>query len=229
MKRLVALIVGIVTICTSCLAFADNLDLSVLKNNNLIDVDISNEGNAFVESIIGHTPFTHEGNLEDYPSGVYSDIIIGDYYSSSPVAFWRFWVSYSATKYLGITSFTIIMDGNEYTFKNVGNKDHMTDYGTNVRENPHITFGKNNMTFWLALLLKWEGLEDKTEMFDMSMQMILHGTTKDITVEVPGYAMADMAVLGELYLSMGGIEALMDEDGTEMSVVNKEEVGTSGT
>ena len=63
----------------------------------------------------------------------------------------------------------------------------------------------------------------------MSMQMILHGTTKDVTVEVPGYAMADMAVLGELYLSMAGIETLMDEDGTEMTVVNKEEVGASGT
>ncbi|MBR0513054.1 MAG: hypothetical protein IJK06_02245 [Clostridia bacterium] len=165
----------------------------------------------------------------DYPSGVYSDIIIGDYYSSSPVAFWRFWVSYSAAKYLGITSFTIIMDGNEYTFKNVGNKDHMTDYGTNVRENPHITFGSNNLSFWLALLLKWEGLEDKTEMFDMSMQMILHGTTKDLTVDIPGYAMADMAVLGEVYLSMAGMEALMGEEGSEMTVVNKEEVGTSGT
>ena len=105
----------------------------------------------------------------------------------------------------------------------------MTDYGTNVRENPHITFGSNNLSFWLALLLKWEGLEDKTEMFDMSMQMILHGTTKDLTVDIPGYAMADMAVLGEVYLSMAGMEALMGEEGSEMTVVNKEEVGTSGT
>lgn len=102
----------------------------------------------------------------------------------------------------------------------------MNDYGTNVRENPHITFGKNNMTFWIALLLKWEALEDKTEIFDMTMQMILHGTTKDLTIEVPGCAMVDLAVLGEMYLSMAGIETLMDVEGTEMTVLEKEESST---
>lgn len=95
MKRCLALFLGIAILCVSCLAYADTLDLSVLKDNKLINVDINNDGNAFVESVIGHTSFTHENAIEDYLSYVYSDIIIGDYYSSSPVALWRFWVSYS--------------------------------------------------------------------------------------------------------------------------------------
>ena len=231
MRRFVAIILAFSLALLSIGAFADTLDLSVLKDNKLIDVEINNDGNAFIESIIGHTNFTHENSIEDYPSYVYSDIIIGDYYSADPITFWRLWISYSAAKYLGITSITLSLDDSEYTFTNVGNKDHMTDYGTNVRENPHITFGGNNLSFWLALLLKWEGLEDKTEMFDMSMKMTLHGTTKDITVDVPGYAMADLAVLGELYLSMAGMETLLDVDGNEVSVVNNnaESSGTTGT
>ena len=224
MKRLLAFAVGIVLFLLSCSAFADKLDLSVLKNNDLIDVDIDSDGNAFIESFVGHTAFTHDGSMEEYPSYVYSDIIIGDYYSSEPVSLWRFWISYSAEKYLGITSFTLILDGSEYTFSNVGNKDHMFDYGTNVRENPHIAFGMSNMSFWVALLLKWESIEDKTEFLDMSMQMILHGTTKDITVDVPGAALIDMAILGELYLSMAGIETLIDYDGNEMTVLEREDV-----
>ncbi len=217
MKKLIALLIGLVMLCTSLSAFADGLDLSVLKNNDLIEVEIDNDGDAFVNSIVGHTRFDHEKSLDDYPSYVYSDIIIGDYYSTKPITLWRFWVSYSAAQYLGITSFSLVLDDTEYTFKNVGNKDNNEDYSTNVRENPHIAFGSNNMSFWLALLLKFEALEDKTEMFNMSMKMILHGTTKDIEVTLPGDAMVDLAIVGELYLSLAGLDELSSYDGTEMT------------
>ncbi len=217
MKKLVALLIGFVMLCTSLSAFADGLDLSVLKNNDVIEVDINSNGNAFVNSIVGRTKFVHEKSLDDYPSFVYSDIIIGDYYSNEPIALWRFWVSYSALQYLGITSFSLILDNTEYTFKNVGNKDNNEDYSTNVRENPHVAFGSNNRAFWMDLLLKFEALEDKTDMFDMSMKMILHGTTKDVEVTLPGDAIVDLAVLGEVYLALAGLEELTSYDGTEMT------------
>lgn len=221
MKRICLLVLVAVLLMSSITAAtAATVDLSVLKGNELLDVDIDNEGNAFVESIIGHTTFTHPKSIDDYPSWVYSDIIIGDYYSSEPVALWRFWVSYSAAKYLGITSMTIVLDGTKYTFNNVGSKENMNDYGTNVRENPHINFGSDNLDFWLALLLKWESLENKTEMFDMSMQIILHGTTEDVTVDIDGFAMVDLCTLGEIYISMVGIEGLMDYEGTSMTTAS---------
>ena len=229
MKRLAAFIIGIIFILCSCSASAGSLDLSMLKDSKILSFDINNDGNAFVKSACGHQSFTHEGALEQYPSGVYSDIIIGDYYSADQVAFWRFWISYSAEKYMGITSVTLILDGNQYTFTNVGSKDRMHDYGTNVRENPSIVFGKNNMAFWMKLLLKWEALEDKSEILDSSMTMILHGPAKDLTVELSGVVLADLAYLGETYLSMAGVDALLNEDGTEMTVVYAEDSGNSGS
>ena len=223
MRKVVALVLVVVLLLVSfTIASASSVDLSVLKDNSLIDVDIDNDGDAFVESIFGKTNFTHPKGLDDYPSYVYSDIIIGDYYSSNPVALWRFWVSYSAAKYLGITSMTIDLDGTKYTFKNVGSKDNMTDYGTNVRENPHITFGSENLSFWVALLLEWECLEQKTDMFDMSMKLTLHGSLEDVTVTIDGYAMADLCIIGETYLSMAGIEGLMAYEGNSMTYVSPE-------
>lgn len=221
MRRFVAFVLVVALLMMSfTAASAASVDLSILKGNSLLDVDINNDGNAFVESIIGHTNFSHPKSLDNYPSWVFSDIIIGDYYSKEPVALWRFWVSYSAAKYLGITSMTIELDGTKYTFNDVGSKDNMTDYGTNVRENPKIIFGSENLSFWLALLLKWEGLEQKTDMFDMSMDLTLHGSIEDVTVTIDGYAMADLCVIGEAYLSMVGFEGLMDYEGTSMTSVS---------
>ena len=39
-KRCIALFVGVVIMFTSCFALADTLDLSVLKNNSLIELPV---------------------------------------------------------------------------------------------------------------------------------------------------------------------------------------------
>ncbi len=115
---------------------------------------------------------------------------------------------------------TIELDGTSYKFTGIGGKDHMKDYGTNVREEPCIVFGSDNLGFWLALLMKFEGLEDKTDMFDMSMKAILHGTMEDVAIEISGDAMLDLCIIGEAYLKMAGFDTLMDEDGTSMTLVS---------
>ena len=198
-------------------AFAETLDYSVLKDNSLIEVDINNDGNAFIESIIGETTFTHEKSLDDYPSYVYTDIVIGDYYSSEPVSLWRFWVSYSAEKYMGITSISFILDDMEYTFTDVGSKDNMTDYGTNVRENPHINFGSKNFEFWKALVAKAEAYDELTDAFDDSLTMILHGTTRDETITLNGSALLDFYIITVVYFKLADMSDIVQFEGTPMT------------
>lgn len=218
MKKTLSFLLALVMLTAMVFpAFAETLDYSVLKDNSLIDVDINNDGNAFIESIIGETTFTHEKSLDDYPSFVYTDIIIGDYYSSDPVSLWRFWVSYSAEKYMGITSISFILDDTEYTFTDVGSKDNMTDYGTNVRENPHINFGSNNYEFWKALIVKGKTYDELTDALDDSLTMILHGTTRDETITLNGSALLDFYIITAVYFELADTSDIMQYDGTPMT------------
>ena len=109
MKRLLAIFTCI-CVLIPCLALADN-DYSYIKNaNQFYSMNINDDGNAFISSKHGlvDLKFDHKYALEEYPSYVYSDIIVIDYYGDAdPV--WRIWINYNAKNSLGITSVSITL------------------------------------------------------------------------------------------------------------------------
>ncbi|MBQ9009155.1 MAG: hypothetical protein IJ088_07505 [Clostridia bacterium] len=197
------------------------VDLTPIKDDEFITIDVNDNGIAFVSTTFpfDQMAFTHKYSLEEHPSHTYSDIVILDYFEENPSAAWRIWFEYSARTYLGITSITITLDGVEYTFTGVGGKEKMKSYDSYVTESPNILLGKENVSFWSALLLKWESLENVSDVLDMSLPVVLHGT-EDIETTINGISILEMCLIGESLIRISGLEAFAETTGTSVTAVN---------
>ena len=78
-------------------------------------------------------------------------MIIANYFSDYPVCALRIWFHYFAEDFLGIRSITFTINGKDYTFSQVGDKELLASYDTYIEEFPNIIFGKNNNDFLLEL------------------------------------------------------------------------------
>lgn len=216
MKKVLSLfLLFLIAFAAACPAQAAPLNYAAIDGREILEIESGDDGFTFVTSILGYIPVSHEGLLQDYPSYVWSDIIIDHYHESDSAAVWRFWVSYSASEHLNATSMTVILDGKEYCFSDIAFEGSLQEYDSNVRETLRIAFGYETMPFWLDLMLKYRSLENAMDLTGMNFTAILHGD-RDVTLEIPGDALLDMAIIGDTYLSLAGMDALISYDGTGM-------------
>lgn len=216
MKKAIALTLALLlALAPVCTALASDLNYAVLENSKLLEIDKKEDGLAFVSSAVGLTIPSHEGELPDYPSYVYSDIVIGDYGEPDSAAVWRFWVSYSGRDYPNADSMTVILNGKEYLFRGVSFEGCQEDYDTNKRESLRVVFGYGTMPFWLDVMTLYQSLEDVTELPKTEFTVILHGD-RDVTLQVPGSALLDMAIIGDAFLAFAGMDRLIEYDGSDM-------------
>lgn len=215
MKKMVALILLITVMISYQSSALASIDLSAIKNNDLYKMDMDDDGDVYISLNFEEPLFYHANSIDEYPSYVYTDIIILDYFSTSPRAVWRMWVNYSASKYMGLNAISIVMDNTEYEFLNVGGTNRMKDFGTNTREEGCIVFGIDNADFWVAFLLKCEDLNSIEQMENWSFPMTLHGLI-DVETTLDVDALLELYAMGEAMLKIAGIDGMMLEGATEV-------------
>ncbi len=226
MKRRMALLLAAVLLAGMAGTALADVDLSTIRNSELYYIDVNDNGYAFVGSIVPYDLMTvsHPNSVASEPSIAYSDIVVSNYYSSGDrqQAAWRLWLEYRGGSYLGITAITLTWDGTDYTFEGVGDSSRMQNHGNYVQENARIVFGSDNMLFWLSFLLRCEGLDNKMEIIDWSMPMVLHGT-RDVATELSGYTLLDLYLVGEAMYNISGFDGLLGTSGSPVTTYTPEE------
>jgi hypothetical protein len=219
MKKICLLLVLLLTVAlgmNTALASIDPIDLTYVRESDVLAMDISDSGNAFIYTTLDAQTIEHADSLEAHPSDVYSDIIVIDYYGDQYPC-WRFWIDYRAESFLGITSVTMEYGGKSYTFSGLGDKDHMSTKDGYVQESIPIQMGYENVLFWSAFMLDVESLEDKSEILTWSIPVVLHGT-EDVTTTINGDAITDFYVMGLTMANINGMSALADNEGSVCTV-----------
>ena len=111
MKKLALLLALVLLVSViSFPASADTIDYSFIEENaDVYELEVEDNGNAFISMSLGKNEFEHKNLVEGYVSLIYSDIIVVDYNSSDPFPFWRLWIEYTADTFLGIRMWSIIL------------------------------------------------------------------------------------------------------------------------
>ena len=219
MKKLALLLLVIVLAATYAVpAGADEIDYSYIKDHpDVFELDINEEGNAFISLDFGKPGFTHKNSVENYVSLFYSDIIVVDYYSASPAAYWRLWIGYSAAKSLGITGITFRYGDSEYYFKVAEDVEVMKDDDIVIEEFP-IVMGSDNLAFWMPLILDLENAENYDAVEQMDLTAILHGAIDDVEFKVSADTLVNIYFMGEAIINMIGGDAVLATAGTPVTV-----------
>ena len=112
MKKLVAFLMCVCLIVSSTFALATStVDLSQISGSDNYDISVnSDSGSAFVTTSLSASErsFTHKYENPNYYSSLESDLLVHDYFGSSPYAVIRTWIYYNATQYLYPELFTEI-------------------------------------------------------------------------------------------------------------------------
>ncbi len=219
MKKWIALLLtaALLTCCSAALA---QVDMSSLENNDLYRVDVAQDGgHAFVSmNIVDEAlAFSHKYSLSAYPSLAYSDILITGYKTENANAVWRIWFEYNAEKSLNIHSITITFGGKDYTFTDLSGANTGMPYADHVWETPCIVLGAANFDFWFDFIVACETLEDKKEIMNWQIPVVLHGD-EDVEAAMGGLSALSIYLCGEEMASLIGVEGLFQMNGTPLAV-----------
>ncbi len=226
MKKYFAFFVAmIISILPFTGALADrSFDIqSYSSNDTVFKVDVSAEDDvAFIETMFkpSELAFAHKYESSYRYSSIENDILVLDYFSSNRYPLFRTWIYFNAEKPLYIHSVSFELDGNRYTFSDVGNKDRVKELENGYQESLLIKYGKNNADFFSAVSAN--ALVYTNEMYGESknknavapkMKMIFHGL-EDIEAYVPNNFWVDFILLVMPLLEEDTLSYIGDNDGT---------------
>ena len=223
--KLVALFLSLTLLLTAVSpALATNvLDLSPFRDEELFDISVDADNEvAFVTTqlSVSSRAYVHDLESEVRYSSFESDVLVLDYFSSEPYGILRTWIRYAADEFLNITSVSIIIGKQQFTFSGVADKEWREQYDNGIVETLLIKYGATSdmATFLLAVSEEiGKCMEDETYVPDA--KMILHGT-KDVSAAISDGPLLDLYVMMVAFIEANG--DLDDATPTTLKVVTLE-------
>lgn len=227
MKKTVAVFLSLVFVLGACSpALADKFDLSALRSNEYLDIDVDVEKEiALVESnfSVKDRSFSHPNESSTQYSFTKFDMLIIDYFGTDPYPIWRLWLTLSTqNQFYYITSVTFTIDNKEYTFSGVSDKDWFYTEENSCRQELLIKFGKENLDFLRAMqtLVKkiYGNMDSLEEVFStIKIPIVFHGT-KDIEAELDIDFLMEFMIFMYGFINCNGFDYIDYSNGTEMKM-----------
>ena len=222
MKKLICALICIPLLLSSSLADG-KFDMSAIRNNEYLEIDVDNEKEVgYVESTLSshERSFTHSKEATNLYSTTQMDFLIIDYFSSKAYPVWRLWMSVATDdKFYHITSVTFTIDGKDYTFSNVADKDWFFERDNGYIQQLLIKFGVENSEFILAVLKVLESAPDFDTAFATRIPVVFHGT-EDITAELGDGFIGEFMIFLHVLSESNGIEFMNKVHDTPLKVSN---------
>ena len=186
MKKFIAYLLSLLLICTALTTASatTTVDLSQISGNtDLYEISVNSDSEvAFVTTTISvsNRSFTHKFENPNYYSCLESDLLIHDYFGSSPYAVMRTWIKYAATEYLYPTSVTFTIEDTDYTFSGIGNKSWSEEDGSGGTSEKMLIIYGDTTDYWsfITAMANWaEVLLNDDDSDDYEIAMTIHGTT----------------------------------------------------
>ena len=223
MKRTIAFIL-LLALLASSTALAD-FSLSYFRNNDWFDIDVDYDRElAFIvrDSTVSDRSFTHSYESKALYSTYKFDIIVIDYFSTKLNPIFRLWFDVCTDddfKY--ITSVSFIINGTEYEFGGVGDKEWYYELDNGYKQQILIKFGTANFDFLKALVGladEWYnyGVNDSLSSFKNYPKVVFHGSC-DIEATLEDYFMLDLYIFLSGIIESDGAEMITDNTGTKMT------------
>ena len=220
MKKLIAFVLACLLLCSAVAGnAASTFDMSVLQGSEILDIDVDSDSEiAFVTSTISvkNKSFSHEGESDNYYSYAEFDMLIIDYFSTSAYPILRLWLYVcSNDDYFYFTSVTFTIDGKDYTFSDIADKDWFYEE-IDHKQAMLIKMGTDNIDFFAALENYYESLDDINA---ASIPVVFHGA-KDVKTDLGGdcWFLLDFLVLKSYYLNSNGGDYLDKANSTPLKV-----------
>lgn len=227
MKKTVSLLLAVL-LAAGCLAGAladeEKVDLTPIRNSEYVEIDVDEDGDAYVEmkeDMISteSCSITHTHESDELYSYFWYDFIIPDYNGTDPYPVMRIWFSVvTADQYYDFESFTITINGKNYTFTDVSNQNWYKITSTNeYRQDLLLVFGGESIDFIIGMLDLSDTFESLEDVLAATIPIVLHGK-EDIAGELHGGFILEFMLFESLFSSCNAINTLANFPGTPLAV-----------
>lgn len=222
MKRIVSvslLFFMMIGICSG--AAADTFDMSALRTNEYLDIDVDTDsGVAFVESILtaNDLSFTHSNESNTQYSYSRFDMLVINYFKTTAYPVLRLWLTVSTEgEYFYFTSATITVNDKRFTFSDIADKDWFEKKESSYSQDMLIKFGVDNLEFLAEVEKVVNACESVDDLEAVRLPIVFHGT-KDIEAKLSVGFFLEFIVFKNAMLVSNGFDFLDKASASAMKV-----------